>query len=66
MFEAYAVGVTLKLNNLITPQLTLLAAEFTKLDGLVMGLVKSLKLAGAELPAFKAIAAGANAPNRAL
>jgi hypothetical protein len=66
MFEAYAVGVTLKLNNLVSPQLAILSQEFIKLDGLTIALGKSLKALGAESPALKAIAAGANQSNRAL
>ena len=66
MWEAYAVGVTLKLNNLVSPQLAILSQEFIKLDGLTIALGKSLKALGDDSPALKAIAAGANQSNRAL
>lgn len=66
IFEAYAIGVTLKLNNLVTPQLLAISGEVTKLDGLFMGLLKTIKMAGTEAPAFKALASGINASNHAL
>lgn len=61
MFEAYSIGVTLKLNNLISEQLVLLSEEFVKLDGLVATLGASLKKIGAEAPGVRAIARAGDA-----
>ena len=66
MFEAYSVGVTLKLNNLVSAQLTILSQEFAKLDGLVIGLNKSLKAVGGETAVFKTLATGINSAGRAM
>jgi hypothetical protein len=66
MFEAYSIGVTLKLNNLISPQLKLLAEGFEKLDGLTVAFTKSLNKAGRESIGLEAIARTARASATAL
>ena len=66
MFEAYSVGVTLRLHNLISPQLALLAKEFEKLDLLTTTLNKSLKAISVDSTAFRSLTTATNATNRAL
>lgn len=66
MFEAYAIGVTLKLKNLVSPQLAILSTEFEKLEVLSLSLGKALKGISVETKGFKALASGANASALAL
>lgn len=66
MFEAYQVGVTLKLHNLISPQLALLSKEFEKLDLLTVTLNKSLGKIAIDSSAFRSLTTATNATNRAL
>lgn len=66
MFEAYSIGVSLKLNNLISPQLGLLSKEFEKLEGLSVSLNAALKGIGTEAAGLKSLAIAGNASNRAL
>src|SRR3569833_1206212 len=66
MFEAYSVGVTLRLNNLISPQLKILSQEFTKLESLSVSLGTALKGIKTEAAGLRTLASGANASNRAL
>lgn len=66
MFEAYQVGVTLKLHNLISPQLALLSKEFEKLDLLTVNLNKSLSKIAVDSSAFRSLTTATNATNRAL
>lgn len=66
MFEAYSVGVTLKLHNLISPQLALLAKEFEKLDLLTSTLNKSLRKISVDSSGFRSLTTATNATNRAL
>lgn len=66
MFEAYAIGVTLKLNNLISGQLLLVADELARIDGLVATLNLGLKRLGGESAGLRAIAAAGNATNTAM
>lgn len=66
MFEAYAIGVTLKLHNLISPQLVLLSKEFEKLEALTLGLNKSLGKIAIDSSAFRSLTTATNATNRAL
>jgi hypothetical protein len=58
--------VTLKLSNLISPQLKLLSEEFTKLEGLSVSLNSALKSIGTEAAGLRTLAAAGNASNRAL
>lgn len=46
MFEAYAIGVTLKLHNLVSPQLAILAQEFERLERLQLTVLNSLRKIG--------------------
>lgn len=66
MFEAYAIGVTLKLHNLISPQLVLLSKEFEKLELLTVSLQKSLGKIAIDSSAFRSLTSATNATNRAL
>ncbi|MEJ7685620.1 MAG: hypothetical protein WKG52_00720 [Variovorax sp.] len=66
MFEAYAVGVTLRLNNLVSPQLALLARDMEKLELLSTKLKSTLRLAGQESAGLRAVAAAGNASAIAL
>lgn len=66
MFEAYAIGVTLKLNNLISPQLVMLAKEFERLEELSVSLNSTLHKIGQESAALRSIAAAGDATGRAL
>jgi hypothetical protein len=66
MFEAYSVGVTLRLHNLISPQLALLAKEFERLDLLTSTLNKSLGKIAVDSSAFRSLTTATNATNRAL
>jgi len=60
------VGVTLKLHNLISPQLALLSKEFEKLDLLTVTLNKSLGKIAVDSSAFRSLTTATNATNRAL
>uniref|UniRef100_UPI0035B2EEA0 hypothetical protein n=1 Tax=Niveibacterium sp. TaxID=2017444 RepID=UPI0035B2EEA0 len=66
MYEAYRIGVTLTLNNLVTPQLLKLSEDLTKLDIKVLALSKSLKAAGMESAGLKSVASASQATARAL
>ncbi|EFU5434281.1 phage tail protein, partial [Salmonella enterica] len=66
MFEAYAIGVTLKLNNLISPQLLIISQEFTKLEAQATAVGAVLKKIGAEAAGLKSVAAAGNASSVAL
>lgn len=61
MFEAYSVGITLRLNNLVSPQLALLARDMEKLEALSVGLKSTLRTIGAESAGLRAIASASNA-----
>jgi hypothetical protein len=66
MFEAYAIGVTLRLNNLVSAQLQLLTQEVGRLDGLVATLNLSLKRLGGESSGLKAITSAGRSTTVAL
>lgn len=66
MFEAYAIGVTLKLHNLISPQLTVLAQEFARLDALTSTLNANLRKVGAESAGLRAVAAAGRSSSTAM
>ena len=55
MFEAYAIGVTLRLNNLVSAQLLLLSKEVKKLDTQFTALGSVIKKIGAESAAIKSM-----------
>ena len=65
MFEAYAIGVTLKLNNLVSPQLALLSDQFLKLEKLAISLGTTLTKIG-NGKALEKIALAGNATTSAL
>jgi hypothetical protein len=56
MFEAYSVGVTLRLNNLISPQLVALARDFEKVEGLVLTLKTQLRSISGEAVGLRGVA----------
>lgn len=66
MFEAYSIGVTLKLNNLISPQLKLIAEGFEKLEGLTTALKSALKSIGVESAGLRSVARDALASTAGL
>lgn len=57
MFEAYSVGVTLRLNNLVSPQLAIIGRELQNLDRFAVALGASLRVVGAESAALNRVAA---------
>lgn len=65
MFEAYAIGVKLTLNNLISPQLALIAKDFEKLDGLTITFRESLAKISTDVTGLKDLARAANSTNQA-
>ncbi|MBT2299279.1 hypothetical protein J7E70_02270 [Variovorax paradoxus] len=66
MFEAYSVGVTLRINNLASPTLALIARDLEKLETLSVALKSTLRTIGAESAGLRAIAAAGNASATAL
>ncbi|MFM0630776.1 hypothetical protein [Paraburkholderia xenovorans] len=49
MIDVYAIGTTLKLNDLVTPHLMKLSAEFAKIDAMSLQVNKRLQKMGAEV-----------------
>lgn len=66
MFEAYKIGVTLTLNNLVSPQLVMIAEGFERLEGLTLALGQALKKIGQESVGLKALAKDSLASTAAL
>jgi len=56
MFEAYKIGVTLTLNNLVSPQLIMVAEQMERLEGISLALGKALKSIGQEKIGLKSLA----------
>lgn len=56
MIDAYGIGVTLKLNDLVAPQLIKLADKFAKVDALVLQVNKRLQKMGAEVVGVRNLA----------
>lgn len=56
MFEAYKIGVTLTLNNLVSPQLIMVAEQMERLEGISVALGKALKSIGQEKIGLKSLA----------
>ncbi|RQZ40054.1 hypothetical protein [Burkholderia sp. Bp9099] len=56
MIEAYSIGVRLKLNDLVTPQLLKLADELAKYDSLVLKVNKHLGAMGARAAGIRNLA----------
>lgn len=65
MFEAYSVGVSLKLNNQISPALMLLATQFEKLETLTLSLSRSLAKISVDSAGLRGLTTAANSTNRA-
>lgn len=65
MFEAYAIGVTLRLNNLISPQLLILAGEFDKLHLNVTTLHSALAKLGTEAAGIRTLGPAINSTTAA-
>lgn len=57
MIDVYSIGATLKLHDLISPQLFKLVEGFTKLDALALGVNKQLKALGAEVTGIRGLTA---------
>ncbi|MGT2505668.1 phage tail protein [Cupriavidus basilensis] len=66
MIDAYGIGVTLKLHDLIGPQLVKLAQEFTKVDALALQVNKRLQKMGSEVVGVRNLAAAARQLNTGL
>ncbi|WP_458763570.1 phage tail protein [Cupriavidus basilensis] len=66
MIDAYAIGTTLKLRDLISPQLIKLAQEFTKVDALALQVNKRLQKMGAEVVGVRNLATAARQLNAGL
>lgn len=65
MFEAYAIGVTLRLHNLISPQLVIVAEDLLKVEKIADSVSYAMRKLG-ESKALKKIATGSNATTKAL
>jgi hypothetical protein len=63
MFEAYAIGITLKVKNLVSPQLLVLSEELKGLHGLVGRLQSTLLKMGGEAPGIAALGKAVNGTN---
>jgi hypothetical protein len=59
MIDVYSIGTTLKLHDLVTPQLLKLSEQFAKVDALALQVNKRLKAMGAEVVGIKNLAAAA-------
>lgn len=66
MIDAYGIGVTLKLHDLIGPQLVKLAREFTKVDALALQVNKRLQAMGTQVVGVRNLAAAARQLNAGL
>lgn len=66
MFEAYKIGVTLTMHNLVSPILLEIGRDFAKVDALVISLQRKLKAIGADAAGLKAVATAGNASSIAL
>ncbi|MDR6381835.1 hypothetical protein [Paraburkholderia caribensis] len=59
MIDVYSIGTTLKLHDLITPQLLKLSEGFAKVDAIALQVNKRLKTMGAEVVGVRNLAAAA-------
>lgn len=66
MFEAYSVGITLRLNNLVSAGLLAIGSELKAADALTVALKTSLKSLSADAASLKAIANAAGLSANAL
>jgi len=55
MIDVYAIGATLKLNDLVTPQLLKLSEQFERVDVLAAGVTRQLKAMGTEVAGIKGL-----------
>lgn len=55
MIDVYAIGATLKLNDLVTPQLLKLSEQFEKVDVLAASVTRKLREMGAEVVGIKSL-----------
>lgn len=60
------MGVTLKLHNLISPQLSIMSAEFKELDSLTIAFGRSLGKLKLDASGFRSLTTSANSTSRAL
>lgn len=60
MFEAYSIAVTLRLNNLISPQLLGLGRDLERVEALTLTLKASMKALGAESVGLRGITTAIN------
>jgi hypothetical protein len=56
MIDVYSIGTTLKLHDLVTPQLLKLSEQFAKVDALALQVNKRLKAMGAEVVGVRNLA----------
>nr|DAF77213.1 MAG TPA: hypothetical protein [Caudoviricetes sp.] len=66
MIDAYGIGVTLKLHDLVTPQLARLSQQFAKVDALALQVNKRLQKMGGEVVGVRNLAAAARQLNTGL
>jgi hypothetical protein len=66
MIDVYAIGATLKLTDLVTPQLMKLSEQFEKVDALAAGVTRQLKAMGAEVAGVKDLIVAASKLDRGL
>jgi len=66
MIDAYLIGTTVKLNDLITPGLVKLEAGFKKIDALALQVNKRLQKMGAEAAGVRNVALAAQQVDKAL
>lgn len=59
------MGITLKLRNLVSPQLAILSREFEKLDQIALALSKTLGKIDVDSKALRSLTTAANSTNRA-
>lgn len=59
MIDVYSIGTTLKLHDLVTPQLLKLSEQFAKVDALALQVNKRLKAMSAEVVGVRNLAAAA-------
>src|SRR6202521_2388390 len=66
MIEAYAVGVSLKLHDLVSPQLLKVMQEMVKLDALVLSLNKNIKAMSLDTTGMSALSRATSGLGRSM
>src|ERR1700674_2061591 len=66
MIEAYAVSVSLRLHDLVSPQLLKVMQEMAKLDALVIGLNKNLKAMSLDATGMSALSRATSGLGRSM